>query len=59
LEELKEGISYEDPMEVFDHNIFVIERDFGIQITPDFPIVKLFWYFDQYKKEIMKNGRKK
>jgi len=57
LTELKEGISYEDPLDVWQSNIFFIEKELHIQITPDFPVIKLFWYFEQYKKEFMKNGR--
>jgi len=56
LEELKEGINYEDPLEVFESNIFFVERELKIQITPDFPVLKLFWYFDQFKKLYKKNG---
>jgi len=58
LEELKEGISYEDPLDVFESNIFFIEKELKIQITSDFPVLKLFWYFEQFKKLYMKNGKK-
>jgi len=57
-EAIEKGYFARDTLEALEESIFLVEKELGIKITPDYPALRFLWLLDQLKR-YYENGKTK